>query len=497
MKKIVFFIFLIIISANIAFAHTDLEDKIIILITDDGFLPQDSKTLRGGSIYFKNIGKSQHWPVSELHPIDQVYAKLDPKKEIPPGEMWQFHYDTKGKLSFFDKLHPELMGTLEITEKTNSAFLTKGRFLSGFFTAIKNFFLGIKSQVAGLYSVFFRADPQNISDKSIEKHSKAIFYNDNSLYSYVEKFGPSDTLILAESIALPYDRHKFAKKVGEFSYKIFKNKSFQWHDSAISSEIMSGYFLGVITEYSLNRDLEDFSANLITITADDPMRAHVLGHSIMIWKNYELFDAIKICKLMNEKKNLADECMGGIFMENVKGGRSPETGSYSAYLNNDPEYPCNIVDATDKDTCYKFMPYRFTEMFMGNFEVISKKCEELPEKHHRSCFAIMGRHAIQHFKDDTEQAADTCNYAPNETTKRFCVFGAAKTLLWTADEKGIAVNFCKLISEPMEKEQCYQGIFGRAKEIFGAGDDYNGFCNSIEANFINACLKFTPKTSFY
>lgn len=487
-------VFVFALSAGVTLAHGLAHDekravnKIFIIMTDGGFIPKNAKVIKGTTVYFKNAGEKPHWPTSGKHLISQTYAKLDPLREIAPGEEWEFKFEKTGTIEFYDYLNPEFVGSIVTEEKNKSASLTTwklGGFLGKIWGPIKNLFIRA-------YALVFSSTAEKQLDKSINKDSKAVFVNEDALFSYVSKFGPAQALVLSETIAPSYDRHNYAREIGTYSYKIFKNKAFQWHDSAFSAESMSGYFLGVIDAYFKKYGTENLAENLKNVSAADTLRSHVLGHSIMIWTEFELFDALESCDLISDSEAMIKECRGGVFMENIISGRSPETGSYSAYLNNDPDYPCTIVDEKYKTTCFKYMPYRLTQRLNNDFSEISRRCMRLSAPNAQSCFAIMGQHAAKEYHGDAAKIDSACTHAPEGKPRTVCVFGAARTTLWNKNEQETAINFCELLNDPIDIDECYKTIFSRAKEIFDSKEEYNAFCSNIETQYKNKCINFVP-----
>lgn len=483
--KYLLFFFL---SAALAHAHIGMENRIFVLMTDDGFVPDSAEITAGGMIYFKNIGSKDHWPAS-----GELNFPLEPLKKIGPGEEWGAELKTPGPRRIYDKLNHEFNAVINVKESLNSAIIYKPSLFSRFTGFFKRAAISIEDSFAKIYALFYTLTTTKTVDESIKKNSVAIFVNDDALFSHVSKFGPAETLALSEAVPLPYERHNFAVKVGEYSYEIFKNSAFQWHDNAFSFESMNGYIFGVIRSYLKENGEEKLFGNLKEIVGQDQKRAHVVGHGFIMWKDYELMSALKACDFLNANEPITNACRGGVFMENIVGGRSPETGHYTNYLNNDPFYPCTIVDKKYEAACYKYAPYRFIQLFQNDFGKFAENCLKLSAADRNSCFSIMGLAAMKLNKTDSLKAKALCNNAPAGETRNLCVFGAARASLWREEEQDSALKFCVLLNDVAVKDQCYGEVFNRAKDIFSFKDVYSAFCAKTELQYRDKCLNFVPK----
>ena len=474
--------------AGAASAHIGMENRIFILMTDDGFLPANSEITAGGTIYFKNISKADHWPAS-----DEPNTPFDLLKKIGFGEEGGVTLQTPGPRKIYDKLNPQFKAVINVKENLNSAVIYKPSLFSRLTAYFKSTMLSVKDYLAKIYTLFYSAEKKKVADTSIKKNSPSIFFNDDALFSHVNKFGPAETLALSEAVPASYDRHRYAVKVGEYSYEIFKNSAFQWHDNAFSFESMNGYIFGVIRSYLKENGEEKLFENLKEIIGSDQKRAHVVGHGFIMWKDYELLGALQSCDLLKADEAITEACRGGVFMENIVGGRSPETGHYTNYLNNDPFYPCTILDPKYEAACYKYAPYRFIQLFQNDFGKFSENCLKLNPADKNSCFSIMGLAAMKLNKQDASKAKALCLSAPQGEDRNLCTFGAARASLWREEEQNNALKFCVLLNDVAVKDQCYSEVFNRAKDIFSFKDAYSAFCAKTEPQYRDKCLNFISR----
>ncbi len=88
----------------------------LIQMLDNKYVPMDVTIKQNDSVNFLNLGKSSHWPASNIHPTHQIYPEFDPKRPIAPGESWMFTFTKVGVWRWHDHLYPEIHGTITVTQ---------------------------------------------------------------------------------------------------------------------------------------------------------------------------------------------------------------------------------------------------------------------------------------------------------------------------------------------------------------------------------------------
>ncbi len=96
--------------------------------------------------------------------------------------------------------------------------------------------------------------------------------------------------------------HLPAHTLGNFSYEIYGEKAFQ----ACTAACQSGCYHGAAEAYFKDHGTTNISENLNTICSSElnPFLSnqciHGLGHGLMAWNDYQLFDSLKSCDLLHK-----------------------------------------------------------------------------------------------------------------------------------------------------------------------------------------------------
>ncbi len=68
-----------------------------------------------------------------------------------------------------------------------------------------------------------------------------------------------------------------------------------------------------------------------------------------------------------------------------------------------------------------------------------------------------------------------------------CLSGAVQDSFWDPTGQDLALNFCKLLTDPLEKKSCYNIIFNRAPDILTLKTDLSLFCAKAESDYQEMC----------
>lgn len=182
-------------------------------------------------------------------------------------------------------------------------------------------------------------------------------------------------------------------------------------------------------------------------------------------------------------------------MENIVGtlGQGEEEGHYTKYLNDDPHYPCSVVDEQYKASCYFLQTSRMMQLFSGNFEEIASACSKALERFQGHCFASMGRDVGGVHRGNPAGAIAACSYAPAGANRRDCLTGAVQDSFWDPTGQDEALQFCKLVVNNEEKAACYRTIAERAPQILSSATDVPKFCDQVEPTYRDLCRSYIPK----
>ena len=83
-----------------------------VILTENGFSPQEIIIKPGDLIKFKTTMSEPFWPASDLHPTHGIYPEFDPLEPVDPDKAWTFQFQKSGKWKFHDHLQPVFRGVV-------------------------------------------------------------------------------------------------------------------------------------------------------------------------------------------------------------------------------------------------------------------------------------------------------------------------------------------------------------------------------------------------
>jgi len=455
------------------------KNKTIIQVTDDGFVPKEITIKQGDIVVFKNVSEESHWPASNIHPTHRLYPisdiekcetnsekdVFDACKPIEQGGTYSFTFKHVGVWRFHDHINPQFTGKITVLadegagkKDTNIAFV--------------------------------RSSFEREFNEYIQEDSEEIFHNRDALYSYVKKFGPKETTRQLHDLTPKFgDCHQSAHDAGNFAYEVHGAKAFQ----LCSAECHSGCYHGATEMYFRDHGTSNLAEDLKVICDSElnPFFSHQcihgVGHGLMAWADYDIFDALENCDLLPFEQA---SCYTGVYMENIVGGLAQEQGHFTQFLNDDPHFPCNIVDEKYKASCYFSQTSRMIQIFHGDFKKVAASCAEIEAMYQLSCFKSMGRDVGGRNYNNPEGAVHGCiNVLEKGQRRTWCLTGAVQNYFWDPNGQDNALRFCKILEESREKEACYNTIFSRASQILFTKEETKSFCLKAEEGFWDTCLE--------
>lgn len=335
---------------------------------------------------------------------------------------------------------------------------------------------------------------------NITPDEENLLINDNQfLKNALNNFGPSQ-VIEKLSVIMPQHNlicHDRAHQAGRFSYQIFGPQAFR----LCSSQCHSGCYHGAAEAFFKDKGTAKLQQNLSLICQGQPNRffshqcIHGVGHGLMAWSNYELFEALSTCDQLDGVE-AQTSCHTGVFMENIVGGLSVENAAadfgadrhFTKYLNQDPHYPCNIVEKKYKGSCYFLQTSRMIQLFQADFQKIAQACSNTPIGYQKDCFQSMGRDVGGNSKHNVRLATERCNFAPFGQMRAECLAGAVQDTFWDPTGQGEALEFCSQVKDSSELERCYQTIALRGSEVL-KDKALDTFCKKIPVKLQYLCQK--------
>jgi len=493
---------MVLVPTQSALGHSiDEAENVVIHMDGSGYSPQEVTISMGGKVIFENI-EGAHWPASNIHPTHRSYPGSDIKKcntdetsgfdacrTLENGESYKFTFNEPGEWRYHDHINPQIKGKITV----ESVKLPVGDKKEGMLVSIRNFFSNIFTKILNLFRDESRmlAVPEGITYiKNIKKNAVIDFNDQNQLYSYVRNFGPKKTTARLHELQSSFgDCHQPAHDVGNYAYVLEGSGAFQ----TCGAECHSGCYHGATENFFREHGTENLAEDLAVICDSElnPFLSHQcvhgIGHGLMAWADYEIFDALQNCDLLEAG---LPSCYTGVYMENIIGGLAQSAGHYTEYLSDDPHFPCNIVDEKYKDSCYFYQTSRMIALFNGDFSKVAEACSEAPEAYQISCFQSMGRDVGGRSGRVPEVAIKFCGSVKDEIYREDCIAGAVQDFFWDPSGQDKAISFCRLLGDPEEKNRCYGTIFLRAPQVLDSGD-LQQFCEKAELEYIPQCLFIT------
>ena len=503
------------------YAHSEDPVGVVIHITDSGFEPNEISVSVGDTVIFENIGGNDHWPASNIHPTHRGYPGSDIKlcdteKEpeifdscqgLKPGESFGFTFNHIGGWRFHDHIDPRLKGKITVendgeavSENNNERDIANRGFIDKAWALIKNFLSGIFSGFFPAENKFdslsgdFRREMEELDknyDPSINKDSEEIFNNKEALFSYVKKYGPAETTKRLYSLESQFGFcHNSSHDAGRFAYGLTGGEAFQ----KCSAECHSGCYHGATEAFFRDRGIANFveDLNLLCNEELNPFFSHQcihgIGHGLMAWADYDIHEALASCDLL---PNARESCYSGVFMENIVGGLAPEQGHFTEYLNDDPLFPCTMVEEKYANACYFYQTSRMVQLFGGDFSKVAGACSEIDPIYQISCFGSMGRDVGGANRKNPAGAIKACSLVLPGQSRIACLSGAVQDSFWISDGQDDAIRFCRMLSNREEKYSCYSTIITRASNVISSIEDFKIFCGKTEEEYQSLC--FTTK----
>src|SRR3989344_183639 len=282
---------------------------------DETFKPREVTLQKGETIQFKNIGKNNHWPASNIHPTHDIYPEFDSKGPILSGNTWTFKFERSGEWRFHDHLNSQLSGIIKV-EGNNDTELSKYQKMVDIQESLIDLLSNIKFSLLNSYFYFF---PQDINlYLSRQNIAGIIAKSDFAKLEYLINLSGPEKLI-----SLMYDQsgqgksfncHSYSHHIGRLSYKILGAQALEKNITLCHS----GYHHGVIAAFISQKGTDNLVNNL-SKTCDQLKTSfgrltcyHGSGHGLMAYYDNNLPETIKSCKSLDGKFK-QENCLVGAF----------------------------------------------------------------------------------------------------------------------------------------------------------------------------------------
>ncbi len=334
-----------------------------------------------------------------------------------------------------------------------------------------------------------------------------------------EKGGVYSFEVLKRAILPPnMDLHLLGHAVGDELYKQENLEGMQYctHDfrNACSHSIVVGALLadGLAVFDKVNEVCKKAPGGPGAYT----MCFHGFGHGVLAYTEYEIPDAIELCKKVGTAQYHNEEayqCMGGIVMEMHQGVHDPEIWAQKRdkYLTpDDPLRLCkeDYMPEEAKVLCYSYItPYIFDAAGAVNGnptpDIYPKSfafCDEVQNDVQReACYAGLGKEFIVLAQDrdirrieDTpndklELAASWCMLAHKEEAQVACLIEILDSLYWGGEnDPEVSIRYCSLLDDSVAQE-CFDHLFEITTYYRPDFSARQSICNAVPEAYKQEC----------
>lgn len=293
-----------------------------------------------------------------------------------------------------------------------------------------------------------------------------IWQDEEALAAHVRDHGLTATVDQLEALSAEHGNcHQLAHKAGRAGYQHFGPAVFREHGSACHS----GSIHGAIEAYFRDQGTDRLAEKLAVICNQEQSAyysdqcLHGVGHGLMAWSGYQLFDALASCDLIAHQQSRT-ACHSGVFMENVL---SSIAGSHhvSSYLNDDLHYPCNAVDSAYQSTCYYFQPGRMIMLVGEDYPRLAKECLAVTAANRLTCAQSIGREAAWLHPDEASVPRQACAALADLNLRRACQVAALDALFGAPQHQARAAAYCAALADAAARSSCQEFVAIRAAQL--------------------------------
>jgi len=387
-------------------------------------------------------------------------------------------------------------------------------------------------------SIFFLLDNKDGAFKyrTVQRDIQTLSQNGatfNEISDYfknlAEKGGAAYALTALAQASLPLntDLHLLGHVVGDELYKQRGLEGIEICTHNFRNACSHAIVIGTLFERG-EQSLSDISDVCRTAPGGSgayTMCFHGLGHGILAYTDYELEDAVPLCKktgteVYNNREYV--ECVGGTIMEMIGGVHDRRTWEKKVekyFKEEDPLYPCNapFIPKEVQPICYIYITPHLFETVGGNlghptpddFTRAFVFCNTIPKEqqlNRDACFGGFGKEftVLANNRDirnieqmnikQLELVHKWCTLAGHEEGENACIDSAVKSLYWGGENNpSVSIKFCDNINKQKQQSFCFEQLF---KEVQFYISDYayrEQFCNKIPLAHNNMCAQILLK----
>lgn len=249
---------------------------------------------------------------------------------------------------------------------------------------------------------------------------------------------------------------------------------------------------------------------------------HGLGHGVLGYVDYEVPEAIELCKktgTIEYRNREYVECVGGMVMEMIGGVHDVQLREEKAakYLKTeDPLYPCSasFMPKEVQGICYTYLTPHLFEVAGGDlgrptpptFAKAFAYCDKISSRevaNRLACYAGFGKEfvvlgaerdvrVVEELGDaELAKIASWCALAGHKEGSEACSNAVLSSLYWGGENKPTAaIRYCGLQKERAEEERCFNVLFSIARPYLKDAETRKSFCREIPTSRKSECTAY-------
>lgn len=175
---------------------------------------------------------------------------------------------------------------------------------------------------------------------------------------------------------------------------------------------------------------------------------HGLGHGVEFFTGYKLLLSLDICEAATSDWD-RHCCYGGVFMENIVG----VPANVRDLKDDDPDYPCDIVDDHYRAECWMIQTSRMKELGLDPPHIITE-CGKAGS-YRATCMGSLGRDSSPLAISDGPRACSSICELGVPEDRDACTEGAVKSLADVTWDGKYALPLCPSYSTPDAVTHCF------------------------------------------
>jgi len=386
-----------------------------IIITDEGFVPEEIKVQKGTKLIFINKGKQAHWPASNFHPTHSLYpdeggcisSKFDACRGLKTGETFEYVIKEFGKWPLHDHLSPGL--TMIVNVIGDSAEEFRGMFYADQLAIIKD---------------MVKDDPVKTWD-----YVKSAFLVDGQVVQNV---------------------HEFAHIIGNAIYTKHGLEGIKYCDATFAFGCYHGVSEKLLQEKGKNavRQVQDECIRIFPPQDSKNYTGciHGMGHGLLSFENLDIIKALEDCDQLD--KNYRSYCYDGVFMEN-------STETKQTFNPDEPWKFCSDLPEDYHLNCARYQSQFFFDEFNKNIRLVTASCAKASDdKLKVTCFESVGYHIAQTAKGNFEKITEECARASTVEGNNACIIGSAREVIFQRYQSWdkISNDLCNVLTDAWPKK---------------------------------------------